>query len=103
MGKRRRRLKPGGPRKQYTSTAQVKMLSLNRKDVFKYHLNEILLDSEMKEEQRQTFKANVLSKASQVSINASMDYIDSVVAEGHLEEDTAKRIFRLLDDFTIRR
>jgi hypothetical protein len=103
MGKRRRRLKPGGPRRQYTSTAQVKMLNLNRKDVFKYHLTEILEDSAMKEEQRQTFKANVLSKASQVSINSAKDYIDSVVAEELLEEDTAKRIFRLLDDFAMRR
>jgi hypothetical protein len=79
------------------------MLNLNRKDVFKYHISEILEDSEMREEQRQTFKANVLSKASQVSINNAKEYIDSVVAEGLLEEDTAKRIFRLLDDFATRR
>ncbi len=103
MGKRRRRLKPGGPRKQYTSTAQVRMLNLHHKDVFKYHLTQILEDSDMKEDQKQTFKANILSKASQQSIASAIEYIDSVVAEGHLEEDTARRIFRLLDDYTTRR
>ena len=103
MGKRRRRLKPGGPRKQYTSTAQVKMLDLHHKDVFKYHLGQILEDTEMKEDQAQTLKANILSKASQQSINSAKDYIDSVVVDGHLDEDTARRIFRLLDDHATRR
>ena len=37
------------------------------------------------------------------ALYAAKDYIDSMVEEGHLEEDTAKRIFRLLDDFATRR
>ena len=103
MGKRRRRLKPGGPRKQYTSTAQVRMLNLHNKVIFKYHLTQILQDSDMTDDQKQTFKANVLSKASQQSISSAMEYIDSVVEEGHLSEEDAHRIFRLLDDYATRR
>jgi hypothetical protein len=103
MGKRRRRLKPGGPRKQYTSTRQLRMLNLHHKTVFKYHLTRLLDDSEMREDHRQTFIANILSKASQASIDDAKDYINSVVDEGHLEEDRVREIFKLLDRYTIHR
>lgn len=103
MGKRRRRLKPGGPRKQYTSTAQLRMLNLHHKTVFKYHLTRILEDSEMREDQQQTFIANVLSKASQVSTNEAKDYMGLVVDQGHLEDEIAIKIARLLDKYTTHR
>ncbi len=103
MGKRRRRLKPGGPRKQYTSTAQVRMLNLHRKDVFKYHMTRILEKSEMREDVRQTFMANILSKSSQQSIEDAKIYIDDMVAQEHLEQDVADRLFRLLDEHSMRR
>ncbi len=103
MAKRRRRLKPGGPRKQYTSTAQVRMLDLRRKDVFKYHMARILEKSEMREDIRQTFMANILSKSSQQSIDHAKDYIQDMVGQGHLEQDVADRLFRLLDEHSMRR
>jgi len=103
MGKRRRRLKPGGPRKQYTSTAQVRMLNLHRKDVFKYHMTRILEKSEMREDVRQTFMANILSKSSQQSIEDAKIYIDDMVAQEHLEQEVADQLFRLLDEHSMRR
>ncbi len=103
MAKRRRRLKPGGPRKQYTSTAQVRMLDLSRKDVFKYHMNRILEKSDMKEDVTQTFMANVLSKSSQQSIDSAKEYISDMVEQGHLEQDVANRLFKLLDEHSMRR
>ncbi len=103
MGKRRRRLKPGGPRKQYTSTRQLKMLNLRHKDVFKYHLTRILERSEMREDHRQTFIANILSKASQASIEEAKDYIALVVDQGHIEEERAQDIHHLLDRYATHR
>ncbi|UCC93061.1 MAG: hypothetical protein JSW25_10460 [Thermoplasmata archaeon] len=79
------------------------MLDLHRKDVFKYHMNRILEKSEMKEDIRQTFMANVLSKSSQQSIDHAKDYITDVVAQGHLEQEVADRLFRLLDEHSTRR
>lgn len=96
-------MKPGGPRKQYTSTAQVRMLNLHRKDVFKYHMTRILEKSEMREDVRQTFMANILSKSSQQSIEDAKIYIDDMVAQEHLEQDVADRLFRLLDEHSMRR
>jgi len=96
-------LKPGGPRKQYTSTAQVRMLNLHRKDVFKYHMTRILEKSEMREDVRQTFMANILSKSSQQSIEDAKIYIDDMVAQEHLEQEVADQLFRLLDEHSMRR
>ncbi len=96
-------MKPGGPRKQYTSTAQVRMLNLHRKDVFKYHMTRILEKSEMREDVRQTFMANILSKSGQQSIEEAKIYIDDMVAQEHLEQDVADRLFRLLDEHSMRR
>lgn len=103
MAKRRRRLKPGGPRKQYTSTAQVRMLDVRRKKVFKYHMSRILERSEMREDVTQTFMANVLSKSSQQSIDSAKDYISDMVEQDNLEQDVANRLFKLLDEHSMRR
>lgn len=97
MGKRRRRLKPGGPRIQYTSTAQLRMLDLTRKDEFKYHLTRLLDKSEMKADHQRTFIANLLSQASQNSIEEAKSYLRSVVEQGLLDDTTSKKIERLLD------
>jgi hypothetical protein len=79
------------------------MLNLHRKDVFKYHMTRILEKSEMPEDVRQTFMANILSKSSQQSIEDAKIYIDDVVAQEHLEQEVADRLFRLLDEHSMRR
>jgi hypothetical protein len=79
------------------------MLNLHKKDIFKYHMTRILEGSSMPEEQRQTFMANVLSKAGQASIDSAKDYINSVVAEGHLEQEVADKLVRLLNEYSTRR
>jgi hypothetical protein len=79
------------------------MLDLHRKDVFKYHMGRILDKSEMREDVRQTFMANILSKSSQQSIEHAKDYISDVVTQTHLEQDVADRLFRLLDEHSTRR
>jgi hypothetical protein len=79
------------------------MLDLHRKDVFKYHMTRILEKSEMREDVRQTFMANILSKSGQQSIEHGKDYISDMVAQEHLEQEVADRLFRLLDEHSTRR
>jgi hypothetical protein len=79
------------------------MLNVHNKGVFKYHLARALEGSEMREDHRATFMANVLSKASQMSTVEAKKYIDSVVEQGHLDEETADKAFRLLDRYTTHR
>ena len=103
MGKQHRRLKPGGPRKQYTSTKVTRMLNIHHVGVFKYHLKEIMRDSEMKDDLKPTFVANVLSKASRNSVNDAEDYVDALLKEGMLEGPVSEQIHRLLDQYSTRR
>lgn len=79
------------------------MLDIRKKKEFKYHMNRILEKSDMREDVQQTFMANVLSKSSQQSIESARDYISEMVADGHLEQDVANRLFKLLDEHSMRR
>lgn len=79
------------------------MLNIQQKAEFKYHLNGILRESEMKEEQKPSFIANVLSKAAQNSIADAKDYVKGIEQEGLIEGETSERILRLLNKFTTRR
>ena len=79
------------------------MLDVSKKREFKYHMNRILERSEMREDERQTFMANVLSKSSQQSIESAREYISDMVSEGHLEQEVSNRLFKLLDEFSMRR
>jgi hypothetical protein len=79
------------------------MLDVSRKKEFKYHMSRILERSDMREDVRQTFMANVLSKSSQQSLDSAKDYIMDMVREGHLEDEVAKRLFKLLDEHSMRR
>jgi len=79
------------------------MLDLRRKDVFKYHMARILEKSEMREDIRQTFMANILSKSSQQSIEHAKDYIEEKVEQEQVEPEVADRLYRLLDEHSTRR
>jgi hypothetical protein len=96
-------MKPGGPRKQYTSTERTRMLNVHHASVFKFHLKEIMRGSEMKDDYKPTFVANVLLKATKNSITDSQEYVDARVKEGLLEPLVADQIFRLLEAYTTRR
>jgi len=103
MPRQHHRMKPGGPRKQYTSTERTRMLNVHHASVFKFHLKEIMRDSEMKIEQKPTFVANVLLKATKNSIADAQDYIDARVKDGLLEPPIADSITRLLEAYATRR
>ena len=103
MGKRRRYLKPGGPRKQYTSTKQTRMLNIHRETEFKYHLNQVMDRSEIKDEQRTTFVANVVMKAARNSIADAKEYVLGIGEEGLIEPEVVDRIYNLLDRYATHR
>ncbi len=103
MGKRHRRFKPGGPRKQYTSTERTRMLNVHNADVFKFHLTEIIGGSKMSAEQKPTFIANVLLKATRNSITDAQDYVGMMQRDGLIEPQVAEQVTRLLDHYSTRR
>src|SRR4030042_1911970 len=103
MPRQHHRMKPGGPRRQYTSTERTRLANKQHASVFKFHLKEIMRDSDMSDEQKPTFVANVLLKASKNSIADAQDYIDARIKEGLLEQPIADSIMRLLEAYATRR
>ncbi len=76
------------------------MLNLGKLDYFKYDLNELIQASDIEEEFKNTFKANLMAKARQRSISDAKEYMESVVEKEQLTEETFKRLCRLLDRYT---
>lgn len=103
MAKHHRRFKPGGPRRQYTSTERTRMLNVHNAKVFKYHLTEIMGGSNMSAEQKPTFIANVLLKATRNSIVDAQDYVGMMQKDGLIEPQVAEQVARLLDHYSTRR
>ncbi|MEA3560023.1 MAG: hypothetical protein U9R75_12290 [Candidatus Thermoplasmatota archaeon] len=76
------------------------MLNLGRLDYFKYDLNEIVDGSDIEDDLSPSFKATVIAKSRNVSIDDAKDYIKDLVAQEKVTKDTSIRIFRLLDRYT---
>jgi hypothetical protein len=79
------------------------MLAINRETEFKYHLNQLMRKSEMREEQKATFVANVVMKAARNSILDAKDYVKGIEEEGLIEPDVVERIEGLLDRYATHR
>jgi hypothetical protein len=76
------------------------MLNLGKLDYFKYDLNELIESSDIEEEFKNTFKANLMAKARQRSISDAKEYMESVLEKEELSEETYKRLCKLLDRYT---
>lgn len=79
---------------------RTSMLNLHRLIPFKYDLREIMENSEMDPDMAQTFLANVIAKASRVSIRDAKTYVGDMVDEERIDSISADRVCRLLDRYT---
>jgi hypothetical protein len=73
------------------------MLNLRAVMSFKYYLEPILEESTMKEDFVNAFTANLITKASRVSLREAKDYVRSIAEQGIFEERTCREICDLLD------
>lgn len=78
---------------------KVPMLNLRSVISFKYYLREILEDSDMKEEYKNAFVANLVTRASRGSLREAKDYIGELVEKGAIDDDYGLKICDLLDRF----
>ena len=76
------------------------MLNLGRLDYFKWDLNEIMSRSDMEEEKKNTFKANMTAKARQRSIREAKEYVREVEERGDFSKETGDMLCRLLDRYS---
>ena len=85
------------PRVQTPRTA---MLNLHRLGSFKYDLREILNASPMDKSTIPTVVANIIAKASRVSIAETKDYIRDMEKQGVLDKIAADDTASLLDRYS---
>ena len=92
----------GGPRsnKPRTQTPRTAMLNLHRLGSFKYDLREILNASPMDKTTIPTVVANIIAKASRVSISETKDYIRDIEKEGVIDKIAADDSISLLDRYS---
>ncbi|MFO8051196.1 MAG: hypothetical protein R6V01_05790 [Thermoplasmatota archaeon] len=76
------------------------LLNLGRLDYFKYDLNEIVDGSDIDEDLAPSFKASVMAKSRNMSIDDAKEYIEELVEQEKISKDTSNKILRLLDRYT---
>ncbi len=76
------------------------MLNLHRLGPFKYDLREILNASPMDKSMIPTIVANIIAKASRVSVRETKEYIRSIEAEGVIDKIAADDTCTLLDRYS---
>lgn len=76
------------------------MLNLGKFDYFKYDLNEILSRSDIDDNLLGSFKASLIAKSSNMSIQDAKDYIIENKEKEAISSDTSERLCRLLDRYT---
>jgi len=88
-------------RRKKKDTKKV-MLNMRDKELFLWDLNEILKGLE-DQSMAESIAATVYSKASRLGIDEAMDYVESMLKEGALDETRARRIRELLIRNSMRR
>lgn len=92
----------GGPgrNRPRTQTPRTAMLNLHRLGSFKYDLREVLNASPMDKSTIPTVVANIIAKASRVSISETKDYIREIEKEGVIDKIAADDSISLLDRYS---
>jgi len=75
------------------------MLNMRRVGIFRYDMREILKDSKMDTEIAPSFIANVITKASRVSIQDAKEYAREMERRGFFSREVADDICGLLDRY----
>ncbi|NLI73237.1 MAG: hypothetical protein GX369_00480 [Euryarchaeota archaeon] len=99
---RRKFKRRGGPGRSRprTQTPRTAMLNLHRLGSFKYDLREILNASPMDKDTIPTVVANIIAKASRVSINDTKEYIRDIHKQGVIDKIAADDSCTLLDRYS---
>ncbi|MFO7618691.1 MAG: hypothetical protein R6W91_03430 [Thermoplasmata archaeon] len=82
-------------------TPKKRRLNLRRTIEFKYELNKIL--DGLPENITGTLKGSIIAKADKMDQDAAMDFIESKVKDGSIDEETREKLFRLLKYFCVYR
>lgn len=87
-------------KKVRTQTPRVAMLNLHRLGSFKYDLREILNAAPMDKTAIPTIVANIIAKASRVSVKETKEYVREIEKLGTIDRIAADDVCSLLDRYS---
>ncbi len=87
-------------RKVRPQTPRTAMLNLHRLGSFKYDLREILNAAPMDKTVIPTIVANIIAKASRVSVKETKEYVREIEALGTIDKIAADDVCTLLDRYS---
>lgn len=96
----------GNKRRDYENKAvqkdyvRVPMLNLGRVGGFKYDVREVFVESKMDQAYASALLANIIAKASRVSISEAKTYVRSEHTRGAYEKEVSDDICSLLDRYS---
>lgn len=88
------------PEREYQENTRTTMLNLRRLGSFRYDIRDILAHTDIDEALASAVVANIIAKASRVSVAEAKDYVREVQAQGGLHKDVADDICSLLDRYS---
>ena len=88
------------PELEYQDNTRITMLNLRRLGSFRYDIRDILAHTDIDEALASAVVANVIAKASRVSIADAKTYVREIQAQGGLHQDVADDICSLLDRYS---
>ncbi|MGD1061184.1 MAG: hypothetical protein ABR879_06980 [Methanomassiliicoccales archaeon] len=79
------------------------MLNLRRMEVFRYDVRALLADFKVDEALASTVIANVIAKASRVSVSDAKEYVKEIETRGGYGKEVSQELCQLLDKYTLYR
>ena len=76
------------------------MLNEGRRTALLFFLKEIVLESGVSEKEAEPFLASLTAKGARESIDTAVEYLDSKIEEGFIDEDSRDKIKGVMRRFT---
>ena len=92
-----------GKNKTYQPAARERRLNRARHMEYKYEMKGLLDEISVPEEHRSSLIGSVWAKGERQTASHAIEFVNSKVADGILDEDQASNLIDLIDDYTVRR
>ncbi len=70
---------------------------------YKYEMKSLLADLDVSDEYRSNILATVWARGERQTTNMAKEFLEEKVSEGAIDDNQLRKIFRVIDDYTIRR
>jgi len=87
----------------YQPAERARRLDRSRHMEYKYEMKSLLADLDVSDEYRSNILATVWARGERQTTNMAKEFLEEKVSEGAIDDNQLRKIFRVIDDYTIRR